>query len=441
MREDAAVEPSVLKMLAHRYGAALKHAQYRRFWVSATVAGAGVWGLIVARAALAFRVSDDSAAAVGLVTFAAMIPFVLVPPFSGVLADKFDRRYLVAGAHFTNVFFALALAWLYFYADVALWHLVTLSLLSGISRGVQMPASSALVPNLVPREDLLNAIALNNVSLQGSRLLGGVLVGMFLGTTWGIGGAFLLAVGMYILAAIAVLTITTPSTGEVPKGASIWEVMTAGVVYAYRNKPVGLMLLLVALHCGLTMAFESVYPTHATEALGQDATAFALIIAFFGAGAVLGVVTIAGIRDDRTKGRALLISAIGGSIAVVFMAYSTSIGLGLAAAFITGLFQAPFMSLSIAFIQAVVPDAIRGRVSSLFTMGALSLMAFANLAYGWLVDLYGSVVVLAAPSAVFFVVLLLALLFIGTLRKILLEGFSAVMPQLQATPAPSGGSK
>lgn len=441
MSEAAAVEPSVLKMLAHRYGAALKHAQYRRFWVSATVAGAGVWGLIVARAALAFRVSDDSAAAVGLVTFAAMIPFVLVPPFSGVLADKFDRRYLVAGAHFTNVFFALALAGLYFYADVALWHLVTLSLLSGISRGVQMPASSALVPNLVPREDLLNAIALNNVSLQGSRLLGGVLVGVFLGTTWGIGGAFLLAVGMYILAAIAVLTITTPSTGEVPKGASMWEVMTAGVVYAYRNKPVGLILLLVALHCGLTMAFESVYPTHATQALGQDATAFALIIAFFGAGAVLGVVTIAGIRDDRTKGRALLISAIGGSIAVVLMAYSTSIGFGLAAAFITGLFQAPFMSLSIAFIQAVVPDAIRGRVSSLFTMGALSLMAFANLGYGWLVDLYGSVVVLAAPSAVFFVVLLLALLFVGTLRKILLEGFSAVTPQLQATPAPSGGSK
>ena len=441
MSEAAVLEPSVLKMLAHRYGAALKHAQYRRFWVSATVAGAGVWGLIVARAALAFRVSDDSAAAVGLVTFAAMIPFVLIPPFSGVLADKFDRRYLVAGAHFTNVFFALALAWLYFYADVALWHLVTLSLLSGISRGVQMPASSALVPNLVPREDLLNAIALNNVSLQGSRLLGGVLVGVFLGTTWGIGGAFLLAVGMYILAAIAVLTITTPSTGEMQKGAGVWEVMTAGVVYAYRNKPVGLMLLLVALHCGLTMAFESVYPTHATEALGQDATAFALIIAFFGAGAVLGVVTIAGIRDDRTKGRALLISAVGSSIAVVLMAYSTNIGLGLAAAFITGLFQAPFMSLSIAFIQEIVPDAIRGRVSSLFTMGALSLMAFANLGYGWLVDLYGSVAVLAAPSAVFFAILLLALLFIGTLRKILLEGFSAVTPQLAATPAPSGGSK
>ena len=424
-----------------RYGAALRHSQYRRFWVSSTVAGAGVWGLIVARGVLALRISDESAAAVGLVTFAAMIPFVLVPPFSGVLADKFDRRYLVAGGHVTNVFFALALSWLYFYADVALWHLVTLSLLSGIARGIQLPASSALVPNLVPREDLLNAIALNNISLQGSRLLGGALVGVLLGTTWGIGGAFLLAVGMYVLATVAVLSITTPSTGEVPKGASMWEVLTAGMVYAYRNRPVGLMLAFVALHCGLTMAFESVYPTHAIEALGQDATAFALIIAAFGAGAVLGVIAIAGMRDDRTKGRALLVSAIGSSISVLLMAYSTGIELGLAAALVTGMFQAPFMSLSIAFIQEVVPDAIRGRVSSLFTMSALSLMALANLGYGWLADLYGSVAVLAAPAGAFFGVMLLALLLVGTLRRIMLEGFSAVAPQLQAAPAPSGGSE
>ncbi len=443
MSQGAATEPSVVKMLSHRYGAALKHPQYRRFWVSATVAGAGVWGLIVARAALAFRVSDESAAAVGLVTFAAMIPFVLVPPFSGILADKFDRRYLVAGAHATNVFFALALAWLFFYGDVALWHLVTISLLSGIARGIQLPASSALVPNLVPREDLLNAIALNNISLQGSRLIGGLVGTTVLGASWGIGAAFLIAVGMYILATLAVLSITTPSTGEVPKGASVWEVVTAGVVYAYRNPPVGSMLVFLALHCGFTMAFESVYPTHATQALGRDATAFSLIIAFFGGGAVLGVVTIAGIREDRAKGRALLTAAIGSSLSVLLMAFATNITLGLAAAFVMGMFQAPFMSLSNAFIQAVVPDAIRGRVSSLFTMSALSLMALANLGYGWLTDLYSSASVLAVPAGAFFAVVLIALLLVGPLRTIFLQGFSAVVPEPSGAPAPapSGGSK
>jgi MFS family permease len=412
-----------------RYSAALRYPQYRRYWFSAVIAGAGVWGLLVARAALAYQISDDSAAAVGLVTFAAMIPFVIVPLVSGVLADKFDRRYLVAAAHITNVFFAMSLAWMYFFSDIQLWHLVILSLVSGIARGVQMPASSALVPNLVPRDDLLNAIALNNMSLQGSRLAGGVLTGVFIGTTWGIGGAFVLAVVMYAVAALMVLSINTPSTGEIPKGANIWTIITAGVVYSYQNRAVGLMLILVGLHCGLTMAFESVYPAHAARVLGQDGSAFAHIIAFFGGGAVLGVVSIAGIRDERTKGRALLVAGFGSSAGLILMGFSTNIVLGLVAAFLTGLFQAPFMSLSMTFIQTVVPDAIRGRVSSLFTMSALSLMAFANLGYGWLTDMYGSTPVLIIPAVTFTGVMLAALLFVGTLKTVFLKGFDAVASQ------------
>jgi MFS family permease len=158
---------------------------------------------------------------------------------------------------------------------------------------------------------------------------------------------------------------------------------------------------------------------------------------------VLGVVTIAGIREDRAKGRALLTAAIGSSLSVLLMAFATNITLGLAAAFVMGMFQAPFMSLSNAFIQAVVPDAIRGRVSSLFTMSALSLMALANLGYGWLTDLYSSASVLAVPAGAFFAVVLIALLLVGPLRTIFLQGFSAVVPEPSGAPAPapSGGSK
>ena len=424
----------------HRYGAALRHGDYRRFWFSATMAGAGVWGLIVARAALAFQISDNSSAAVGLVTFAAMIPFVVVPPFSGILADKMDRRYIVAMAHAANVVLALALAGLYFFADVQIWHLAILSLLSGIARGVQMPAQSALVPNLVPREDILNAIALNNVSLQGSRLLGALLVALMMGTVWGIGAAFLLAVVMYMLAVVMVLSVRTPSTGEIPKGASLWSTITAGVVYAYKTPSVGLMLILVAFHCGLTMAFESVFPLHATNALGADLSAFANLISAFGGGAVIGVVAIAGIRSDKVKGRALLISGFGSSLGVILMASATSLPFGLAAAFFMGLAQAPFMSLTITFIQSVVPDAIRGRVSSLFTMSAFSLMALANLGYGVVADLVGSVTVLAVGGGVFISVMFLAFLTVGILRGIFTRGFSAGAPAPATAPAPSGGT-
>ncbi|MDA1097138.1 MAG: MFS transporter [Chloroflexi bacterium] len=423
-----------------RYGAALRHPQYRRFWASATMAGAGVWGLIIARGALTFKISDESAMAVGLVTFAAMIPFVLVPPFSGILADKMDRRHLVAAAHAMNVVFALMLAGLFFYGDIHVWHLVALSLLSGIARGVQLPASGALVPNLVPREDLLNAIALNNISLQGSRLLGGIFVSAVLGTSWGVGAAFLLAVGMYVLATLAVLSIRTPSTGQIPKGVGFWTTITAGLRYAYHDRPVGWMLALLALHCGFTMAFESVFILHAKDALHQDASAFAMIIAVYGAGAVVGVFGIAGIRDERIKGRLLLVSAIGSSLSCLLLAYSGSLTPGLGAAFLMGLTQAPFMSLSAAFIQAVVPDAIRGRVSSLFTMAALSLMALANLGYGYLADVFGSVVVLAVPPAAFLVVIAFSLLGVGTLRRIFTSGFTIPVRGPVSALVPGGAS-
>jgi MFS family permease len=421
-----------------RYGAALRYSDYRRFWLSASLAGGAVWGLIVARGWLAFQASDGSSLAVGMTTFAAMIPFVLVPPFSGLLADRMDRRHLIAIAHTINVLLALALAALWYVGTVSVWHLVLFSFLSGVARGVQLPASTAFVPNLVPREDLLNAIALNNISLQGSRLLGPALVAVMLGTPLEVGGAFLMTALMYAIAAVTVLMVRTSATGALESGASFLSNLAAGVVYAYRVPSVGLMLTLVALHCGLTMAFESVLPLHAQDALHAGGVAFTNLVSAFGAGAVIGVVAIAGIRDDRTKGRALLVTALGSSAAAVLLAYSPSLSLALGASFLMGLTQAPFMSLSTTFIQAVAPDNIRGRVSSLFTMSALSLMAIANLGYGALADAFGSVVVLAVPSLVFIGVMVAVLLGVGILRGILLRGFSAAAPA--PAPVPTGGA-
>lgn len=422
-----------------RYGAALQHSDYRRFWLSASVAGAAVWGLIVARGWLAFEATGSSQA-VGWVTFAAMIPFVLVPPFGGLLADRIDRRTLVAIAHVINVVLAFGLAGLWYASDVQVWHLILFSFLSGMARGVQLPASSSLIPNLVPREDLLNAIALNNVSLQGSRLVGPLIVSLVLISPLGIGASFLLAGVLYIFAAFMVTTVRTASTGALQQGASFLSNISAGLVYAYRTPSVGLMLALVALHCGLTMAFESVLPLHARDALGAGGTTFANLISAFGAGAVVGVVTIAGIRSDRAKGRALLISGFGSSVGTILLATSPTLSIAFGAAFLMGLAQAPFMSLSAAYIQTTVPDAIRGRISSLFGMSALSLMAFANLGYGTLADIFGSVTVLAVPAAAFFGVMFLSLLGVSILRGIFTRGFIAGGPTPAAAAAVSGGA-
>ncbi len=436
MDEGGQAPTSLLK----RYGAALKYSDYRRFWISATIAGAGVWGLIVARGLLAFDISDQSAGAVGITTFAALIPFVLVPPFSGILADKMDRRFLIAAAHAANVILALILVVLYFFGDIQLWQVVLMSLLSGIARGVQLPSQSALVPNLVGKDDILNAIALNNLSLQGARLMGGVIVGLLANAEWGIGAAFILAVGGYAIASVVVLTIRTASTGAIARGDSVLTVITAGVVYAWRTPAVGLMLLFVAFHCGMTMAFESVIPLHAQDQWNSGGSAFANYVAALGAGAAVGVLFVAGLQSGRRKGQALLLTAFGSSIGIMIVAFSTSQAVGLAGAFVMGLTQAPFMSLSIAFIQGVVPDAIRGRVSSLFAMSALSLMAITNYVYGLLADAFGSVAVLVVPGSVFVGIVVIALVGSGILRTIMTTGFDVGAPTRAPGPAPTGGS-
>lgn len=428
--------------LFRRYVAALKYSDYRRFWLSATFSAAGVWGLIAARGVLAFDISDESSFWVGVTTFAALIPFVVVPPFSGVLADKFDRRYLIAIAHSFNVLLALLLVQLYFSEAIALWHLPVVSLLSGIARGVQMPTQNALVPNLVSKDDLLNAIALNNISLQGARLIGGAAVGaLAVFSESSIGIAFALAAGGYTVATIMVLTIRTASSGAIAQGDSIWTVFTAGIVYAWKTPTVGLMLIFVAFHCGLTMGFESILPLHGKVKWAAAETALPYFLAAFGLGAIFGVMTIAGIRSDRGKGLALLIAAAGSSIGVLILGFAPSQSSGLVGAFVMGLTQAPFMSLSITYIQTVVPDAIRGRVSSLFAMSALSLMAILNAVFGFIADFVGSVPVLLVSGTVFIVVVFLALTVVTRLRRVMIEGFSAGIQAPTPAPAPSGGSK
>ena len=439
MREAAAPEKMSLFV---RYGAALKYSDYRRFWLSASFAGAGVWGLIAARGVLAFNISNDSAFWVGVTTFAALIPFVIIPPFSGILADRFDRRYLIAIAHATNVVLALILVQLYFTDAVELWHLVLVSLLSGIARGVQMPTQSALVPNLVRPEDLLNAIALNNVSLQGARFAGGLAVGLL--ATFNeatIGWAFVLAAGGYVVATVMVMSIRTSSTGSIKRGDGILTIITAGMVYAWKTPTVGLMLIFVAFHCGLTMAFESIMPLHGRDKWGAAETALPYFLAAFGLGAILGVGIIAGIRSEKRKGTALLISAFGSAIGVLWLGLAPSLITGLSAAFIMGLTQAPFMALAIAYIQGTVPDAIRGRVSSLFAMSALSFMAIINAVNGLIADMVGSVPVILVSGGLFVIVAIITATLVTNMRRVMFEGFSFGAPAATPAPVPSGGSE
>src|SRR5262245_35703611 len=190
-----------------RYVAALEFRDFRRLWSANLAAQAAAWALIVTRGWLVYDMTDSSMA-VGLVTFAAMVPLVLVPPFAGVLADRVDRRSLLAWTYAINLFHNLLLAFLALTGLMAEWHIIVLSLVNGAARAAQTSTSQALAANLVPRHRLLNALSLSSATQHGARLVGPGLAAPLLALLGG-PAAFFLCTFFYDFGWFLVIHIST----------------------------------------------------------------------------------------------------------------------------------------------------------------------------------------------------------------------------------------
>jgi MFS family permease len=161
----------VLKALADRFGAALAYSDFRALWTANAFAQAAAWGLIVTRGWLIYR-ETESSFLVGVATFAALGPQFIVPPIIGVLADRMDRRTILAWTYAVNSAQTGLLAVLALVGALEIWMLIVLSVVNGVARSAQMPTAQAFSASLVPREKLLNALSLQASTQHGSRLVG-----------------------------------------------------------------------------------------------------------------------------------------------------------------------------------------------------------------------------------------------------------------------------
>ena len=380
-----------------RYTAALGYSDYRTLWIANLSSGAAAWALIVARGALVYN-EFGSNLGVGLVTFAAMIPRVFVPPISGYLSDRFDRRRVVAIMYAVNLVQTLALSIYVLVGSIEIWHVVVLSLINGSARAAQMPASQSLVPNLVPRHLLLNGIALNQATMQGSRLFGPIAIIPMLAIV-GVSGAFFMCTGLYVISLVQSLRIKTVSTGTVHQGSnfllnfaiSLWE----GLKYVYSTPILRVVVFMALFHCGLTMSFESLLPVLSDTRLNAQDAGFTLLMAAVGGGALITVFTIAGVRSESLRGKLFLNLGVLSGLAPAVLALSVNMPTALAAAALMGAAQSGFMTLTHTMIQSVTDDSVRGRVGAVYSVHIGGMMASANLVNGWLADFHLSDYVLA----------------------------------------------
>ena len=407
------------RQLFSRYLDALSYRDYRTLWTANMSSGAAAWALIVARGWLAYQISDSSLL-VGVVTFAAMIPRVLVTPFTGYLSDRFDRRTVLASMFAVNMVHNLVLAVLVLFGDIEAWQLIVLSLVNGSARAAQLPAGQALIPNLVPKHLLLNGIALNQATMQGSRLFGPAAIAPLLATT-GVEGAFFLCTGFYVFSLVQALRLRTPSTGVVDKSRSLASNLMDGVVYVYKTPTLRAIMLLAVFHCSLTMSFESLLPVLSRQRLDAEGAGFSYLMMAVGAGALVSVFLLAGIRGEVTRGRIFLQVGVLSGLSPLILAASNGMPMALAGAGAMGASQAAFMTLTHTMIQSITPDGVRGRVAGVYSVHIGGMMAAANLINGGLADTINAPRLMAVGGIAFVVVMFVSWYWV-TYRQIYTRG-------------------
>lgn len=393
----------------NRFLLALEHKDFLTLWTANLCAGSAAWALIVSRAVLADEYTELYLW-VGVVTFAAMIPRVFSTVITGFLADRFNRQTVLQWTYTLNLAHNLVLAALVMLGIVNIWVLVVLSLFNGTLRSAQMTTTQSLVPNLVPRELLPNAVALNEATQQGSRFVGG-LVAWLVASYYGIEPVFWACSLLYAIGLVQVARIATRSTGVMDARRGFIGNLVSGFSYVYSRPPVLAMILIVLGHCSLTMSYEALLPVIAQEKLatGQEGAGF--LIMGVGFGALLTAVWLAGVQGDRTRGMLFLIFGITSGLGPIILAVSSDPWISLAATIAMGMNQGGFMTITHTVIQTIVDDSVRGRVSGVYSFHVGGSMALANAANAGLVDVsfLNAPLVLSVGGAAFVVAMLISL--------------------------------
>ena len=367
----------------------LLYADFRRVFWNAFFASAAFWTLLLARGWLVHELTGKGFW-VGAVTFAGMIPLALSGPIGGALADRVDRRLMAIGADAVGILAAAGLAALTLAGAIEAWHVLLLASIDGVGRSFGMPAEQAIVPNVVREEHLLNAVALSGITRHGSRIAGPLLGGALL-TTLGAGSVFVLS-GVFLALALQQLVLLEYRSASLPGGVRnaiaigpVLRDVREGVFYVASEPRLIVVLVLVGLHCGATMAFDSMMPSLATSVGGGDVT-YSSIIVGIGAGAIVGTLIISMIQSEPALGRVFFLVGIGSGVSLFVIGIAATPHIAVTGGVLAGATQASFMAVSVVFVQRVTPDEFRARVMSLYIMLAAGLMASVNYGFGWLSD-------------------------------------------------------
>ena len=366
---------------------ALRNPAYRIYWIGNFVSQLGNWVQMVARPWLVYEITH-STAALGFIAFLNAIPLLFLSLFGGVLADRSDRRKLIVVTQILYMVLAFILAFLVWTRAVQVWHVAVLSLLGGIITAFDLPARQAMVTDMVGKEDLMNAIAMNSTAFNSARILGPTVAGLLVEYV-GMASCFLIN-GLSFLAVIFPLLRIQFHQHPPEKEGSVWQNMREGLAYMASQPRLMAIISVVTMGSLFALPYGTLLPAFAKEVFGTNAAGLGALFACSGIGALAGALLLARLSNSETKTSTVMIAAFGLCFALVGFSYARSLPVAMFFLGLIGLAATSQNATTHTFVQMMVPDRLRGRVMSAFMMIFQGFMPFGNLQAGFVAEHWGA---------------------------------------------------
>jgi MFS family permease len=360
---------------------ALRHRNFRLFFVGQLTSLTGTWMQTVAQSWLVLKLTD-SPLMLGVVTFANYLPILIVALFAGVVVDHVDRRRLIIVAQVLLMLSAFVLSALTWTGVVRVEHVIILAAFNGLVSSFEMPGRQAFVVEMVGMEDLPNAIALNSMMFNGARTIGPAIAGMLIYLV-GTAACFFLNGVSYLAVIWSLVAMNVPRKMVENAGMDMLRRVFEGMTYVWEHRPTFYLLLVVAINSGLGIQYNVLMPVFAQNILHTGSRGYGILMGAQGIGAVIGAVMLAwrsgtprGLRQTLTFG--LFLTAI----SIIAFGFSSSMMFSLIAQLFIGAGLINYMATTNTMLQIFVSDELRGRVMSFYTLSFIGLAPLGALMVG-----------------------------------------------------------
>jgi MFS family permease len=383
----------------------LRHRNYQLFFSGQLISLIGTWMDTVAESWLVYKLTH-SAVLLGLTAFASQIPVFALALFGGVIADSRDRRKVLIATQAASMVLAFILAGLTLTGVVTVHAVIIIAALLGLVNAVDIPTRQAFVVDMVAREDLMNAIALNSSMFNAARIVGPAVAGILVAAI-GEGWCFFANAVSYIAVITGLMLMRTAPRQRKSEQATALEQVKQGIAFVRTATPIAALLTLLGIVSLFGMSYSVLMPIFADQILHAGPRGLGTLMGFSGVGALCGALTLLLKKELKGLGRWIMLACGGFGVSIVAFSQTHNLRFGSVFLVLAGFCMMLQMSSSNTLVQSMSPDALRGRVMALYSMMFMGMAPLGSLLAGTVanhlgapmtVALGGSACVLAAVA-------------------------------------------